>query len=164
MPRNICITAVDGHTGHLIAELLLTNPDFKGKFDSVCGLSLHPHSAVCKELEKLGAKIIPHKPGRMKEMVQTMKQTGADTICLIPPPHKEKFDITMELVEATKKAGVPNVCFISSAGCDLAERNKQPRLREFIDLECAVMESKGDPSTATGHSPVIIRYTSKLDS
>lgn len=91
-------------------------------------------------------------------MVSTLKQSGADTICLIAPPHKEKFDVTMELIEATKKAGVPNVCFISSAGCDLAERNKQPRLREFIDLECHVMATKGDASTATGHSPVIIRY------
>jgi nucleoside-diphosphate-sugar epimerase len=42
-------------------------------------------------------------------------------ICLISPAHKDKFDITLELIEAAKKANVPNVCFLSSAGCDLAD-------------------------------------------
>lgn len=157
MSRNICITAVDGHTGHLIAELLVTDENFKKGFDSVTGLALHPTIARCKELEKLGVKIVPHKPGKLREMVETLKSTGADTMCLIPPAHKDKYDITVELIEAAKKANVSNVCFISSAGADMAERNKQPRLREFIDLECLVMASKGDPETATGHSPVVIR-------
>ncbi|KAL1953565.1 hypothetical protein VTO42DRAFT_2592 [Malbranchea cinnamomea] len=157
MPRNICITAVDGHTGHLIAELLATDENFKKMYDSVCGLALHPAIARCKELEKMGVKIVPHKPGKEREMVETLTQTGADTLCLIPPAHKEKFDITAELISAAKKANVPNICFLSSAGADLAERDKQPRLREFIDLECMVLESKGDASTSTGHSPVVIR-------
>jgi hypothetical protein len=76
---------------------------------------------------------------------------------LIPPAHEEKFDITMELIEATKRANIPNVCFISSAGCDLADPQKQPSLRQFIELEAAVMAAKGDASTETGHSPVVIR-------
>lgn len=54
---------------------------------------------------------------------------------LNPPADKDKLDITVELIEAAKKADISNVCFLSSAGCDLAERDKQPRLREFIDLE-----------------------------
>jgi len=90
-------------------------------------------------------------------MVATLKQTGADTVCLIPPTHKDKFDITLELVTATKKAGIPNVCLISSAGADMADASKQPRLREFIDIEHLVMESKGDSSTETGHSPCVVR-------
>lgn len=158
MPRNICITAVDGHTGHLITELLITDENFKKGWDSLTGLSMHPTTARCKELDKQGVKIIPHKPGRLREMVETLKQTGADTLCLIPPAHKDKFNITVELIEAAKKANVPNVCFISSAGADLAEKDKQPRLREFVDLECLIMAAKGDPETATGHSPVIIRW------
>ncbi|KAK2813643.1 hypothetical protein FQN50_000041 [Emmonsiellopsis sp. PD_5] len=157
MPRNICITAVDGNTGHLIAELLLTDPNFKKQCDSVAGLALHPDSDRCKELEKLGVKIIPHKPGQLKEMVKTLQEMGTDTMCLIPPAHQDKFDITVELIEAAKSANVQNVCFLSSAGADLAERDKQPKLREFIDLECRFLSSKGDPSTSTGHSPVVIR-------
>jgi hypothetical protein len=51
------------------------------------------------------------------------------------PAHKEKFDVTVELINATRKANIPNVLFISSADADLAERDKQPHLREFIDLE-----------------------------
>jgi hypothetical protein len=90
-------------------------------------------------------------------MVKTLKDSGCDTVCLIPPAHKQKFDITAELMIATKKANVPNVLFISSAGCDVAERDRQPQLREFIDLECLLMAAKGDGSTSTGHSPCIIR-------
>ena len=158
MSRHLCITSVDGHTGFLVAELILTDANFKKAITSVTGLSLHPDADSCKELTKLGAKIVPHKPGRLKDMVSTLQGIEADAMCLIPPAHKDKFDMTVELIEATKKANIPNVCFISSAGCDLAERDKQPRLREFIDMEAMFMSSKGDPSTSTGHSPVIVRY------
>jgi hypothetical protein len=158
MPRKVCITAIDGQTGFLIAELLLTDSTFSSKVDSVCGLTLHPTTAKCKELEKKGITLIPHKPGKLKDVTATLKDSGADTICVIPPAHKDKFDITMELVTATKRAGVPNVCLISSAGADMADGRKQPRLREFIEIERLVMESKGDPSTPTGHSPVVVRY------
>lgn len=157
MSRNLCITAVDGHTGFTIAELILTNNNFKKEIGSVIGLTLHPHSEFAKELTGLGAKIVPHKPGRVKDMVKTLQDSGADTLCLIPPAHENKFDLTTELIDAARKANVPNVCFISSAGCDLAERDRQPRLREFIDLETSVLSCKGDPTTSTGHSPVVIR-------
>jgi len=157
MSRKICITAVDGNTGFTIAELLLTDAEFKNKIDAVCGLTLHPSSAKAKELGKLGANIITHKHGREREMVNTLKSAGCDTICLIPPAHTEKFDIVVELVNAAKKANIQNVLFISSVGCDYAERDKQPRLREFVDLESLVLSSKGDPSHATGHSPAVIR-------
>jgi uncharacterized protein YbjT (DUF2867 family) len=90
-------------------------------------------------------------------MVNTLKKAGCDTICLIPPAHKEKYDITVELISAAKKADVPNVLFISSAGCDLAERDKQPHLRQFIDLESLALSAKGDGSTSLGHSPCVIR-------
>ncbi|TVY46740.1 Prestalk A differentiation protein A [Lachnellula occidentalis] len=157
MSRNVCIAAVDGQTGFLIAELLMTDKQFSSKVDSVCGLSLHPTSAKCKELQKLGVTIIPHKPGKVKEMAATLKDSGADALCIIPPTHKDKFDITMELVTAGKRAGVPNVCLVSSAGADMADAKKQPRLREFIDIEQLVMEAKGDAKTQTGHSPVVVR-------
>lgn len=157
MPRNICITAAEGHTGFAIADLLLAHDNFKKKFTSLTGLSLNPNAPHCKELAKRGVEIVPHKPGRMKDMVETLQKTGADTICLIPPANQNKFDITAELIEAAKRAGVPNVLFIGSAGCDLAEKEKQPRLREFIELETLVMSAKGDPSTSTGQSPVVIR-------
>ena len=101
--------------------------------------------------------IIPHKPGKVRDVVNTLKQSHADTLCIIPPTHKDKFDITVELVTASKKAGIPNICLISSAGADMADAKKQPRLREFIDIEQLVMEAKGDASTPTGTSPVVIR-------
>jgi hypothetical protein len=157
MSRHLGITAVDGHTGFLIAELILTDDTFKRAIGSVTGLALNPKSDNCKELTNLGAKIIPHKPGRVKDMVRTLKEAHIDAICLIPPAHRDKFDITVELIEAAEQAGIPNICFLSSAGCDLAERDKQPRLREFIDLESRVLSAKGNPSTSTGQSPVVIR-------
>jgi len=157
MTRKIAITAVDGHTGFTLAELLLTDPNLFEKFESVTGLSLHPNAPNCKELKELGAHIVPHKPGRVRDMVGLLKEIGADAICLIPPAHKEKHDVTVELIEATKKANIPNILFLSSVGCDLADKEKQPRLREFIDLETMVLSTKGKTSTETGHSPVVVR-------
>jgi len=157
MARKICISAVDGQTGFLIAELLLTNPDFSKEVDSVSGLSLHPNSPKCKELEQMGATIIAHKPGKVKEMTAVLKDSGVDTVCLIPPTHKDKYDITVELVTATQQAGIPNVCLVSSVGADLATQEKQPHLRQFIDIEQLVLQAKGDSDTPAGTSPVVIR-------
>ncbi|KAL4898970.1 hypothetical protein BDW74DRAFT_171816 [Aspergillus multicolor] len=157
MSRSIAITAVDGHTGFLIAELLLTDDTFKSKIGSVAGLSLHPESEPSKELSDLGVTIVPHEPGKLDEMVSSLKGLNADVMCLIPPAHKNKYDTTVELIEATKQAGIPNVCLLSAAGCDLAERDKQPNLRQFIDLETLFMNAKGDASTSTGQSPIVIR-------
>lgn len=158
-PRNVCITAADGQTGFLIAELLLTSDTYKSSVDSVTALTLHPSSAKAKELHKLGAKVVAHKPGRVKEVIQSLKETKCDTICLIPPTHVDKYDITLEMIQAARESGtVQNVLFISSAGADLAERDKQPRLREFIDLEVEVMKNKGDPNVPLGHSPCILRW------
>jgi len=157
MSRNICITAADGHTGFLIAELILTDENFSKQASSVTALVLDPSSPKAKELTDLGAKVVPHVPGKEEELVKTLKDAKADTICLIPPAHKEKFKLTQELTQTAKKAGVQNVLFISSAGSDLADPKKQPRLREFIDLETLVLSSKGDPDNALGHSPCVIR-------
>lgn len=156
-PRTVCITAADGQTGFLIAELLLTNPDYADKVGSVTALCLNPASEKGKELAELGANVVPHKPGRLSQMVTTLKKTGCDTVCLIPPPHSDKFDITVELIEATKKAGIPNVLFMSSAGCDFADPQKQPRLHEFLELEALALATKGDKHSKTGTSPVVIR-------
>jgi len=157
MSRKVCITACDGQTGFLIAELLLTHSSFSSKVDSVVGLTLHPRSAKATELQKMGANVVTHHPGREREMVKTLKETDCDTICLIPPTDKDKFNIVIELISAAKRAGIQNVLFISSVGCDLADPQKQPRLREFVDMEALVMSTKGDPDTSLGHSPCVIR-------
>ncbi|OTB17203.1 hypothetical protein K445DRAFT_273333 [Daldinia sp. EC12] len=159
MSRNVCITGAEGQTGHLIANLLLQPdkyPDI-GKVDSVVALTLHPRHHHVKELQSLGAKIVHHVPGREKVMVNTLKETGCDTICLVPPAHKDKHDICVELVQAAKKAGIQNVLLISSAGADYADPRRQPHLREFIELESLVLSTKGDPSSPLGHSPCVIR-------
>lgn len=72
---------------------------------------------------------------------------------------QDKAKITRSLLEAAKKAKtVTNLVFLSSAGCDYAEKDKQPRLREFIALETLAMAAKSDTSSEqTGHSPCIVR-------
>lgn len=172
MGRNVCITAADGHIGYLIAELILSDHDFGTQADTVSVLTLDPDSASIKNLGDLGAwppllipitntqagaNIVVHEPGRVRQMIKTLEEAGCDTVCIIPPAHKEKYDITAELIDATKKANVPSVLFMSSAGVDMAERDKQPHLRQLIDLECLVMAPNGDRETPIGHSPVIIR-------
>ncbi|RHZ43833.1 uncharacterized protein CDV56_101267 [Aspergillus thermomutatus] len=157
MSRNVCITSVEGNTGFLIAELLLSDENFSKAIGTVHGLTLNPNSQRCKDLQTLGATIVPHQPGRLKNVAASIKDTNSDTLCLVPPASRDKIDITAELIEAAKRANVPNVVFLSAAGCDLAERDKQPRLREFIDLEAMFLGTKGDPSSMAGHSPVVIR-------
>ncbi|EGR44321.1 uncharacterized protein TRIREDRAFT_112380 [Trichoderma reesei QM6a] len=157
MSRNICITAVEGQTGFLIAELLLKEGKFARQINSITGLALDTESPRAQEFTELGGKLVQHQPGRERTMVKALKDIGCDTICLVPPAHRDKLDITMELANAVKKAGVANVLLISSAGCDYADSQRQPRLREFIDIESAVLASKGDPHTPLGHSPCVIR-------
>lgn len=157
MTRNICITAADGQTGFLIAELIMKEAKFSNHVNNLTALTLHPTSAKAKELQSMGAKVVPHKPGRERIMAKTLKEVGCDTICVIPPAHKDKFDITVELVSAARKAEIQNVLLISTVGCDYADPVKQPRLREFIDLESLVLSAKGDPDSPLGHSPCVIR-------
>ena len=54
-------------------------------------------------------------------MISTFKSTNADTICLIPPAHQDKFPITRELVMAAKKANIPNVLCITSTESDFSD-------------------------------------------
>ncbi|KAH8719836.1 Prestalk A differentiation protein A [Beauveria bassiana] len=125
MPRKVCVTAIDGQTGFAIAELILHHRDFSRKVEAVVGLTLDPDSEKAQELQGLGAQIVPHKPGRVRDMVKALQSTATPSAC--------------------------------SAGCDYATAEKQPRLREFIDLETLVLQSKGDASTPTGGSPCVIR-------
>ncbi|KAH0528961.1 hypothetical protein TsFJ059_003771 [Trichoderma semiorbis] len=120
MSRNICITAVEGQTGFLIAELLLKEGKFARQISSLTGLALDPSSPRAQELTELGGKVVHHQPGRERVMVKALKEIG-------------------------------------SAGCDYADSKKQPRLREFIDIESAVLATKGDAGTPLGHSPCVIR-------
>ncbi|KAH7045276.1 hypothetical protein B0J12DRAFT_154563 [Macrophomina phaseolina] len=158
MPRNVCITAADGQTGFLISELLLTHPTFSTRIDSLTALTLNPSAPKSKELASLGAKVVAHEPGRERAVAAALKSTGADTLALIPPAHPDKHAITLELVAAARRAGtIANVLLISSAGADMADPAQHPRLREFIELEAAVLAQKGDPDTSLGHSPCVIR-------
>jgi hypothetical protein len=44
MSRKLIITAVDGQTGNLIAQLLLTDSDFLNKIAEITGLAMNPSS------------------------------------------------------------------------------------------------------------------------
>ncbi|EMD37646.1 hypothetical protein CERSUDRAFT_136344 [Gelatoporia subvermispora B] len=155
MSRKLCITAADGQTGHLTAELLLTDDTFRSRIAELTCLALHPEK--CDDLEKLGAQIVPHKPGDVQGLVKALKESGADTILLIPPAHKDKLELAQEMIRATREANVKSNVLLSSAAADLADPTKQPRLREFIEIEAEFMRSKGIPETSAGHSPCIVR-------
>jgi hypothetical protein len=158
MSRNICVTTAEGNTGFLIIKLLLTDPKFRKNVDRVTALAINTQSSYVQELEKLGAVIAQHRPGRVHDTAQVLRYTEADTLMLIPPAHVNKIDITLEILEAAKRVNIGNVCLLSAAGCDMADRDAQPRLGEFIELEVALMKMKGDPSTRTGYSNCIIRF------
>jgi hypothetical protein len=157
--RKICITAADGQTGRLTAELLLSDSKFSKKFASLTLLAMDPDK--CSELKEMGGDkvhVVPYTADE-KELLKTMKTEDCDTMFLIPPAHKDKFGIVKHLVSvAGKLKSVQNIVFLSSAGCDVAEREKQPSIRQFIDMEALVMHAKGETEMgSTGHSPCIIR-------
>jgi hypothetical protein len=157
MSRNLVITCGEGQTGHLIAELLLTNEKFSSAIKTLHVATCNQEHVHIKALSESGAQIIPVTPGNTEGLTKSLKDSGADTILIIPPSVSNKLEATKEMVEASKAAGIQNVVLISSAGCDMAERDHQPRLREFVDIENLVMKTKGDTKTETGHSPCIIR-------
>lgn len=118
---------------------------------------MNPDHEHCKELESMGAVLVPMVRDDVEGLTKVMKESGADTIMVIPPAVDDKVEVTKQMIEAAKAAGIPNSVLLSSAGCDMADPEKQPRLREFITLETMVMEAKGDTDTPLGHSPCIIR-------
>ncbi|KAI0684966.1 NAD-P-binding protein [Cerioporus squamosus] len=154
--RRILVTAGEGQTGRLIIDLLATDDDYTSKYDELTALVFSEEAkSILEEYEVV--KVIVYDPNDEEMLVKSMELV--DTCLLIPPARKDKAKITRQLLEAAKKAKtVQNLVLLSSAGADYAERDKQPRLREFIDLEVLAMQPKGDESTGdTGHSPCIIR-------
>lgn len=115
VPQNLHHNHTNSNTNFTICELLFANNKFKKQFNSLTNLSPNPDAPKCQELVNLGANIVPRKPGRMKEVVATLKQTEADTICPIPPAHQSKFDIAVELIEAQRPA-YPMCCSLVPLG------------------------------------------------
>ncbi|KIJ69197.1 hypothetical protein HYDPIDRAFT_24050 [Hydnomerulius pinastri MD-312] len=163
MSRNICITAADGQTGHLLTELLLTDEQFSSRIEKVHCLTFHAEK--CEDLEKLGAEIVELKAHETKKLFKSMKESGADTIVIIPPAHEEKMKLSHEMVQAVKEAEIKNTILLSAAGADLAGEKSQPHLRDFIKIEQECMQLRYHPETEAGTSQCIIRagfYTENL--
>ncbi len=159
MPGNIAVTTAEGQTGHLLADLLLNGVAFKDKVSKLTLTTTNPDHAHIKEFQKNSkVTVVPVQEGDSSSLAESLKSSGTEVILIIPPSTKDKLESTQMMVEATKEAGISNVVLLSSAGADMADPTKQPRLREFIDLEQMVFIAKGDTSTPTGHSPCVIRY------
>ncbi|OCH86365.1 hypothetical protein OBBRIDRAFT_838210 [Obba rivulosa] len=152
---NICITAADGQTGHLIAELLLAENRFRSRVSSLTCLTMRPER--CTHLAELGGHVVPHTLGDVDGLVSVLKAAAADTIILIPPAHDSKAKISQELIRAAREVKVPNGVLLSMSAAGFAEKETQPRLREFIQIEAEFMNSHGFPDVPGGHYPCIIR-------
>ncbi|GAA5930002.1 hypothetical protein JCM1841_001240 [Sporobolomyces salmonicolor] len=159
--RKIAITAAEGYTGSAVIELLLTDGNYKGKFSSLVGLTFGADGASegSGVLSELGVETVDVLDADEAALEKTLKDLGIDTLLLVPPARKDKTKLVKKVLSAGKATkSVQNVVFLSSAGADYAERDRQPRLREFIDLEVLAMQPKSDPSTGdTGHSPCVVR-------
>ncbi|KAJ7477917.1 hypothetical protein B0H11DRAFT_2028734 [Mycena galericulata] len=155
--RNILITAAEGQTGRCLIELLTTDEDYIDKYSALSALVFSEDAKTALQAEFEGVEVLVFDPKNEELLVQAMEKV--DTCMLIPPARKDKAKITRALLETAKKAKtVTNLVFLSSAGCDYAEKDTQPRLREFIALETLAMAAKSDTSAAqTGHSPCIVR-------
>ncbi|GAA6040851.1 hypothetical protein JCM8097_007747 [Rhodosporidiobolus ruineniae] len=155
--RVIAVLSAEGYTGSSVIELLYSDGKYKGKFSKLVGVTFgEPVSQDVKDI---------HSDYNVETVLiddideDKIKELGVDTALVIPPARKDKLDLVKQFLELAKKAKtVKNVVLLSSAGADYAERDKQPRLREFVDLEVLAMQPKSDPSTGdTAHSPCVVR-------
>jgi uncharacterized protein YbjT (DUF2867 family) len=92
---------------------------------------------------------------------QSLKNSGADTIFIIPPASTRKLGPERDVLTAVKAAGIKNVVLLSAAGADLAVEKNQPRLRQFATIESEMMHLRH----LEGTSQCIIRagyYTENL--
>ncbi|KAI0688597.1 hypothetical protein BC835DRAFT_1284307 [Cytidiella melzeri] len=154
--RNILITAGEGQTGRLLIDLLATDDTYRSKYQSLTALVFSEEAAsVLAEFEEV--KVLVYDPSEKETLLEAMQ--AIDTCMLIPPARKDKAKITRTLLQVAQEAKtVTNLVFLSSVGCDFAEHSKQPRLREFIELEALALQPKSDPESGdTGHSPCVIR-------
>ena len=146
----MCITAADGQTGRLAAELLLTNNKFSKKFKSISLLALNP--AKCHDLKLIGGarvNVIAYTSDKTR-LLNGMKAENCDTIFLIPPAIENKFAIMNGITECARKLkSIQNMILLSSAGCDVAEREKQSLIRQFINMEALVMNAKSEPESGS---------------
>jgi hypothetical protein len=155
MSRNLAITSADGQTGHLVAELVLTEP-FRTKIASLVCLAFD--TDACSDLADLGAIVLPHpRKDVVKSLTESLKKSSVDTIFVIPPAKENKLALTKQMVEATKAAQVKNVVLLSAAAVEFATQEEHPYLAEFLEIESLMLPSKGETETDAGHSPVIIR-------
>jgi uncharacterized protein YbjT (DUF2867 family) len=154
--RNILVTAGEGQTGRLLIDLLVTDETYRSKYQSLTALVFSEEAAeILSEYDEV--QVLVYDPSDKETLLESMK--AIDTCMLIPPARKDKARITRTLLEMAQAAQtVTNLVFLSSAGCDFAEHSKQPRLREFIELEALALQPKSDPKTGdTGHSSCVIR-------
>ena len=52
----------------------------------------------------------------VKNLVKNIKDSGENSVFLIPSVQSKKLEIVEKMVKATKQANIPNVLFPSSAG------------------------------------------------
>lgn len=161
--RVIAVTAAEGYTGSAVLELLASDR-FKGSYSKLVGLTFgEPKEDVKEILQEAGVEtmmvdeidekmikelgvdtlcLIPpaNKVRQLARLCcyglglaakQTLTLWGDRRVAA-----QEKMSLVKQILTLGKKAkSVQNVVLVSSAGADYAERDKQPRLREFIDLE-----------------------------
>jgi len=146
----VCITACDGATGHSIVEHLMSHGDYKDKIEAICALAIEPKS--CADLGKF-AKITSANFSDPKSLAEHMSK--CDVVLLIPPACNEKKKMTTNMIEAVKMANVKNVVFLSTAGIDMADPKKQPRMREFIELETMLLACACEPNHCPHHFVIL---------
>ncbi|GJE91575.1 NAD(P)-binding protein [Phanerochaete sordida] len=154
--RKIMVTAAEGLTGRYLIDLLMTEPH-RSRYLTLTALCFSIEAAA-GFADYPGLNVVVYDPTDRRALRGYM-EAWADTCMLIPPARKDKAEITRTLIDAAKAArNVHNLVFLSAAGCDYAEYNRQPRLREFIDLEAAVMAAHPEgPPASSSHSTCIVR-------
>jgi len=129
----------------------MTHGSYKDKIEAICAVAIEPKA--CSDLGKF-AQITSANFNDPKSIAEHMEK--CNIVFLIPPACNEKKKMTSNMIEPTKLAHVKNVVFLSTAGIDMADPQKHPRLREFVELESHLLACACEPKQCP-HRYVIIR-------
>ncbi|CAG8486994.1 1518_t:CDS:2 [Ambispora leptoticha] len=135
MAPKIIVTAVDGWTGYEIVKHI-TTPDLVNKFGEIYATSEGPETiadvAELKQKKEVTFLEIDSSKN-LSKMEEVFKK--AEIAVLIPPAKTDKLQRSKNLIEACKTAGLKKVVLISMAAADVADKQKQPHIAEFQQIE-----------------------------
>lgn len=150
--RKIMVTAAETLAGRYLIDLLMTEPH-RSRYLTLTAMCFSIEAAATFANYE-GLNVVVYDENN-KRALRGYMETWADTCMLIPPARADRAAVTRTLIDAARAAQhVRSLVLLSAAGCEYAEYNRQPRLRELVELEAAAC---APVAAAPGFSACVVR-------